>query len=66
DQLKVLDLIKNKMLFSCRCSLGSQLIIKEDRELLRTLRKYSFLSGFNNRRKVSFTFKEINDIRRCW
>jgi hypothetical protein len=54
------------MLFSCRGSLGNQLIIKGDRELLRSLRKYSFLSGFNNRRKVSFTFKEINDIRRCW
>lgn len=66
DQLKILDLFKNKMLFSCRGGLGSQLIIKGDRELLRSLRKYSFLSGFNNRRKVSFTFKEINDIRRCW
>ncbi|HIE9793723.1 TPA: hypothetical protein ACXRZ7_004933, partial [Klebsiella variicola subsp. variicola] len=66
DQLKILDLFKNKMLFSCRGSLGSQLINKGDRDLLRSLRKYSFLSGFNNRRKVSFTFKEINDIRRCW
>lgn len=66
EQLKVLDLFKNKMLFSCRGSLGNQLITKGDKELLKTLRKYSFLSGFNNRRKVSFTFKEINDIRRCW
>lgn len=66
DQLKILDLFKNKMLFSCRGSLGNQLINKGDKELLRTLRKYSFLSGYKNRRKVSFTFKEINDIRRCW
>nr|EIX1721391.1 hypothetical protein [Cronobacter sakazakii] len=66
EQLKLLDLFKNKVLFSCRGSLGNQLIAKGDKELLRKLRKYSFLSGFNNRRKVSFTFKEINDIRRCW
>ncbi|HHX8938963.1 TPA: antiviral reverse transcriptase Drt3a [Yersinia enterocolitica] len=64
-QLLELDGFKSKCLFSKRGSLGKGLISCNQTDL-KSLRKYSFLSGYNNRRKTKFTYAELKLISACW
>jgi len=66
NQLIELDCFKNKCLFSKRGSLGAGLLKTSSYQSLNSLKKFSFLSGFKNKRKVKFTYKEILEIRGCW
>lgn len=66
EDLKELDVFYRKILFSKNNLIGSKIGLKLSVENKRVLKKYSFVSGFQNKIYHFFTSNNLGDIVKCW